>query len=146
MKKFLLILSIGLLTFNTVQSQDEKAALEKKAILAIMNQQQEDWSNRDLEGFMNGYWKSDSLKFYSSRGITYGWKNILENYKKRYPSKAHSGVLEFKINDISKIEEEAYFVMGEYHLSRELGDANGIFMIVFKKINGSWKIIADMSC
>jgi len=36
--------------------------------------------------------------------------------------------------------------MGEYHLTRNVGDANGVFMIIFKKINGEWKIIADTSC
>jgi hypothetical protein len=35
--------------------------------------------------------------------------------------------------------------MGEYFLSRKVGDANGIFMILFKKIDGEWKIIADTS-
>ena len=52
----------------------------------------------------------------------------------------------FKINDISKIKEEAYFVMGEYYLTRKVGNANGVFMIIFKKIDGEWKIIADTSC
>ena len=131
------------LTANYAQNETEKA--EKKAILAIMDAQQKDWSSGDLEGFMEGYWKSDSLKFYSSRGITYGWDKTLENYKKAYPSKAHTGTLEFKINDVSKIAGEAYFVMGEYHLTREVGDADGVFLIIFKKIDGQWKIIADMS-
>ena len=39
-----------------------------------------------------------------------------------------------------------YSVMGAYHLKREVGDANGVFLIIFKKIAGEWKIIADMSC
>jgi len=146
MNKLLLTILICILSSHSVLAQNEMEILEKEAIRAIITQQQEDWSNGDLEGFMDGYWKSDSLKFYSSRGITYGWNNTLENYIKGYPTKAHSGTLNFKINDISKIEEEAYFVMGEYKLSREIGDANGVFMIIFKKIDGVWKIIADMSC
>jgi hypothetical protein len=36
--------------------------------------------------------------------------------------------------------------MGTYFLSREVGDANGVFMVVFKKINDEWRIVADMSC
>jgi hypothetical protein len=111
-----------------------------------MDAQQEAWSSGDLEGFMEGYWKSDSLKFYGSGGITYGWQNTLDNYMKRYPGEAYSGTLKFKINDISKIAADAYFVMGEYYLTREVGDANGVFMIIFRKIDGEWKIIADMSC
>ena len=110
-----------------------------------MDAQQIAWSKHDLEGFMQGYWKSDSLKFYGSNGVTLGWEKTLANYKRGYPTPDHSGTLKFKINDISKINEGAYFVMGEYHLTRKVGDANGIFMIIFKKINGEWKIIADTS-
>ena len=119
---------------------------DKQAIKNIMAIQEKAWNKHDLEGFMQGYWKNDSLKFYGSRGITYGWQNTLNNYKKGYPTKAESGTLRFVINDISKIETESYWVMGEYHLTRPVGNANGIFMIIFKKINGEWKIVADMSC
>ncbi|MGG8497661.1 YybH family protein [Tenacibaculum sp. TC6] len=119
---------------------------EKQEILAVMKAQEKAWSNHDLEGFMQGYWKSDSLKFYGRNGITFGWQKTLDNYKKGYPTQEHSGTLNFTINDISKIENGAYFVMGEYHLARTIGDANGVFMIIFKRINGEWKIIADTSC
>ena len=111
-----------------------------------MNLQEKAWSANDLEGFMQGYWKNDSLKFYGSSGLTRGWQQILDNYKKRYPTKEHSGSLQFTINDVSKIDEGSYWVMGEYFLKRSVGDANGVFIIIFKKINGEWKIVADMSC
>ena len=31
---------------------------------------------------MEGYWKSESLKFYGANGVTYGWDNTLERYQK----------------------------------------------------------------
>ena len=119
---------------------------DKDAILSVMKIQEEAWSNNDLEGFMQGYWKSDSLKFYGRNGLTKGWQQTLDNYKKGYPTKEHSGTLTFKVNDISKIDDGSYWVMGEYFLKRSVGDANGVFLIIFKKINGAWKIVADMSC
>jgi len=119
---------------------------DKTAIITVMKSQEKAWSRHDLEGFMEGYWKSDSLKFYGSSGLTKGWEKTLANYKKGYPTKANSGTLNFKINDISRIDKSSYFVMGEYHLKREIGNANGVFMIIFKRINGEWKIIADTSC
>lgn len=119
---------------------------DKQAILAVMKAQEIAWSQNDLEGFMQGYIKSDSLKFYGKSGLTKGWQQTLDNYKKGYPTKEHSGTLTFKVNDISPIEEESYCVMGEYYLSRKVGDANGVFMIIFKKIDGQWKIVADISC
>lgn len=143
MKKILLLIIISLCiqcTTSTNETQD------KNAILSVMKAQEVAWSNNDLEGFMQGYWKSDSLKFYGASGLTKGWQQTLNNYKKGYPTKEHSGTLTFKINDISKIENNSYWVMGTYFLKRKVGDANGVFMIIFKKINGQWKIVADMSC
>ena len=138
-----------LLLFNCNNNQDQQKdtfETDKAEILDVLNTQEITWNNHDLEGFMQGYWKNDSLKFYGSRGLTYGWENTLNNYKKGYPTKAESGTLNFVINDISKIEGDNYWVMGEYHLNRKVGNADGVFIIIFKKINGEWKIIADMSC
>lgn len=140
MKKVLLL---TILTFLFVSCSKSNEQADKEAILSVLKSQEKAWTNHDLEGFMQGYWKSDSLKFYSSNGLTYGWEKTLSNYKKRYPTKDHTGILNFKVNDLSKIEDESYFVMGEYHLTRKLGDAHGIFMIIFKKIDGEWRIVAD---
>ena len=156
MKKYLFILGLALVTYNCisvradvgdvniVESTDYETA--KSGILKVMKDQEIAWNNGDLEGFMQGYWKSDSLKFYGSNGLTKGWQNTLDNYKRGYPSKAETGTLNFVINDISRIENNNFWVMGEYHLKREAGDADGVFIIIFKMINGEWKIVADMSC
>ncbi|WP_298900612.1 DUF4440 domain-containing protein [uncultured Psychroserpens sp.] len=154
MRKFIYaFLTILLLSCQTETKQVDVAThsedtnqADKAAIKAVMSAQEIAWNNHDLEGFMDGYWKSSSLKFYGSSGLTKGWDNTLANYKKGYPTPAESGTLRFVINDISKIENGNYWVMGEYHLTRPVGDANGVFMIIFKKIDGHWKIIADMSC
>ncbi|MBV1922916.1 MAG: nuclear transport factor 2 family protein [Flavobacteriaceae bacterium] len=143
MKK--LVLLFCLISLISCQAQTSEKE-DKEAILSVMSLQEEAWSNNDLEGFMKGYWKSDSLKFFGSSGLTNGWQQTLDNYKKGYPTKEHSGTLNFTIKDISKIDEGSYWVMGEYHLIRSVGDANGVFMIIFKKIDGEWKIVADMSC
>ena len=144
MKRHILILLISFLVFSC--SEQTNDADDKKIILSILETQEQAWNNYDIEGYMEGYWKSDSLKFYGANGLTYGWQQTLDNYNKRYPSKEHTGTLNFKINDISKINDGAYFVMGEYHLTRPVGNANGVFMIIFKKINSEWKIVADISC
>lgn len=82
---------------------------DKEAILAVMRLQEKAWSANDLEGFMDGYWKNDSLKFYGSSGLTKGWQQTLDNYKRGYPTKEHSGTLNFKINDISRIAKGSYW-------------------------------------
>lgn len=133
----------ALLLFVTFSSFSQT---DKEAILQVMQQQEKAWSQHDLEGFMQGYWKNDSLQFFGSRGITYGWDKTLENYKKGYPTAEDSGTLSFTIESMTQISEGSYYVMGRYHLSRAKGNAEGVFMIIFKKIDGAWKIVADMSC
>lgn len=141
MKKLLpLFLFISITTFAQNQSED------RKAILTVLKMQENAWNQNNLEGFMEGYIKSDSLKFYGSSGLTHGWQNTLEKYKKGYPTKEHTGNLSFTIDAITQIEEGSYYVMGQFHLVRNTGNANGVFLIIFRKIEGEWKIIADLSC
>ena|SRR5690606_6015089 len=143
------ILLMGCKSGNPMSSKGENPYTDiqaEQAIEKVLAAQTIAWNNHDLEGFMQGYWKNDSLKFYGSRGLTSSWKQTLENYRKSYPTKNESGTLKFVINDISKIENNSYWVMGEYHLARPMGNANGIFTIIFKFIDGQWKIVADMSC
>ncbi|MCK0192125.1 DUF4440 domain-containing protein [Arenibacter sp. F20364] len=116
------------------------------AIKNLMEIQEKAWSNYDLESFMGTYIKSDSLTFFSGSKVTTGWESTLKNYRERYPTREHTGTLEFTLHNISKISEDAYWVMGEYHLTRKMGNANGTFMVIVKRINGEWKIVADSSC
>ncbi|WP_372754218.1 DUF4440 domain-containing protein [Mariniflexile sp.] len=142
--KGIILLFCFIFTYNTFAQTSEKE--DKDAIQAVLKAQRIAWSKHDMEGYMEGYWKSDSLMFYGANGITQGWENTLIRYEKAYPTEAHTGKLSFKINDITKISDDAYFVLGEYHIKREVGNADGIFMLVFKRINGAWKIVADTSC
>lgn len=144
MKKYVSILAVILCCqIGFSQNSEEK---DKKQIQSVLKKQRLAWSKNNIEEFMEGYWKSDSLKFYGTNGVISGWENTLEYYEKGYPSEDHTGILSFKINDISRISDDAYFVLAEYHIKRNVGNATGIFMVVFKRIDGEWKIIADMSC
>ncbi len=142
MKKLFLL--FFLITTLNVISQTEAA--DKKAILSILTAQEKAWNQFDLEGYMQGYWKSDSLKFYGGKGLTTGWQKTLDNYKRGYPTKEYTGTLKFTVDAITKIEANSYHVMGQYHLARKVGDANGVFLIIFRKIDGEWRIVADISC
>ncbi|WP_445738313.1 YybH family protein [Mariniflexile sp.] len=143
MKKILFLICL-ISTFNSFSQTSEKE--DTDAIMAVLKAQRLAWSKNNIEEYMEGYWKSDSLKFYGSHGITNGWYNTLDRYQAAYPTEGHTGKLSFKINDITKISNNVYYVLGEYHIKREVGNADGIFMLVFKRIDGKWKIIVDTTC
>jgi ketosteroid isomerase-like protein len=136
MKKF--ILSILLLLSSYLGFSQDKQAITK-----LMNDQQIAWSKGDMEGFMQGYWKSDSLMFIGKRGPTYGWQQTLDNFKKSYPDKAAMGKLTFRIDKVELLGARDAFVMGAWSLAREKDTPGGYFTLWFRKINGEWKIICD---
>ena len=114
-------------------------------IREIMATQEAAWNKGDLEAFMEGYWKSDSLKFIGSKGLNYGWQKTLENYKRSYPDPAAMGKLTFSDVTVELISEDAAYVIGKWHLKRKAGDLSGYYTLLWKKIKGEWVIVADHS-
>ncbi|HMK25130.1 MAG TPA: DUF4440 domain-containing protein [Chitinophagaceae bacterium] len=121
------------------QSKDELS------IRKILDNQTAAWNRGDIDGFMNGYWESDSLMFIGKSGVTYGWSNTLKNYKKNYPDTAAMGKLAFTLIEVKKLSKEYYHVTGKWFLKRSIGDIGGHYTLLFRKINGRWVIISDHS-
>lgn len=116
---------------------------EENAIRQVMHNQQEAWNRADIEAFMEGYWKSDSLKFIGRNGITYGWQTTLDNYKKSYPTPEAMGKLTFSVLTLDILSETSAFMIGRWHLKRTNDEPGGHFTLLWRKINGKWVIIAD---
>jgi len=132
------------LTF-CMQAFAQKPA-DAAAIRQIMAGQVTAWNNGDLVKFMEGYHQSDSLQFIGGKSIVYGWKPTLERYQKNYPDAATRGTLRFDILKVDLLSKDAAFVIGKFYLTRpQAGDASGHFTLLWRKLNGQWKIVADHS-
>jgi len=134
-----MFLFISLLVCSSAYSQ----LRDEIAIRRVLDEQTKDWNSGDVKGFMQGYWKNDSLIFVGKSGVNWGWKQALENYKKRYPDTTAMGKLSFEIIVIRKLSPEYYYVVGKWMLTRSLGDLSGHYDLLFKRIHGVWLIVAD---
>ncbi len=139
--KYILITFILLLFSCTTEDNNYK--IDKQAITQVMKNQEKAWSNGDIDGFMEGYWKSDSLTFIGSKGPTYGWKQTLKNYKKGYKTKDEMGTLTFETIELTPIANNVYYMIGKYTLTRKEDTPTGYFSLLWKKINTKWVIISD---
>jgi ketosteroid isomerase-like protein len=115
------------------------------AIRQLLEKQTHAWNQGNVEEFMQGYWKSDSLVFVGKSGVTYGWNSTLKNYKRNYPDAAAMGELKFTLLSITKLSSDYYHVIGKWHLERSIGNLEGHFTLLFRKLKGQWYIIADHS-
>jgi len=118
---------------------------DETAIRKILASQTQAWNDGNLEAFMNGYWKSDSLMFVGKSGINYGWQTTLDNYRRGYPDRASMGILTFTLLQVQRLSPDYFFVVGKWHLKRTMGDLSGHYTLIWRKINGEWKIISDHS-
>ncbi|HRH34435.1 MAG TPA: nuclear transport factor 2 family protein [Catalimonadaceae bacterium] len=116
---------------------------KKKTILAVLHKQQDDWNRGDIDGYMSGYWKSDTLRMVTNRGVTYGFDKILTNYKKSYPDSAAMGKLDFDVINVELIGEMDAMVTGKWLLKIDKKFKGGFFTLLFRKIRNRWVIVAD---
>jgi beta-aspartyl-peptidase (threonine type) len=117
---------------------------EAQEIRVVLDRQVEAWNRRDLEGFMQGYWHSPELTFYSGGTVVSGWETTLERYRARYQGEGHEmGRLDFSDLKIELLGPAAAFVRGRFHLKMSKDEAGGLFTLTFRKFSDGWKIIHD---
>ena len=136
MKNLVLIVIIS---FSMVANGQNKDIWE---IQKVMKLQELSWNEGNIDQFMEGYWKSDSLMFIGKNGIKYGWQTTLDNYKNSYPDKAAMGELNFEILKLEVNGLSAY-MLGKWKLVREEDTPNGHFTLYWKKIEDKWIITID---
>ncbi|MDQ3190711.1 MAG: nuclear transport factor 2 family protein [Bacteroidota bacterium] len=139
MKNLLLLVLIAFSFTCLAQNNDQKQIDE------LLDSQKKAWNEGNINEYMDGYWKSDSLRFIGKNGITYGWEATLERYEKSYPDKSAMGKLNFDILSKEPLGKEHYLITGKWTITESTSDASGYFSLVMKKINKKWCIIYDHS-
>ncbi|HKO00184.1 MAG TPA: nuclear transport factor 2 family protein [Thermoanaerobaculia bacterium] len=120
---------------------------ERVAIRQVLDQQVAGWNRGDLEAYMQGYWNSPDLTFFSGANVTHGWQPTLDRYRKKYQGEGKEmGTLTFADVTIDVIANDTAFVRGAWHLAMKQGDSpHGLFTLLMKKTNDGWKIVHDHS-
>ena len=142
MQKYILKL-LFFLAINITYGQSILSESDKNEIISVLKQQENFWNSGDIDGFMQGYVKSDYLVFNGSSGPFYGWDSVKDRYLKTYPSKEKMGTLNFKIDNISLITSSVAQLIGQFFLSYPKSEVSGYFTLVLIKSKGEWLILSD---
>jgi ketosteroid isomerase-like protein len=121
------------------------AASVAAAVRALLATQQAAWNRGDLVGFMEGYWKSDSLTFYSGGDVNQGWQATFDRYVRRYRSEGREmGTLDFDLQEVTASDPDHALVYGAWRLKRSADAPHGLFTLVLRRIPGAgWRIVHD---
>ena len=122
------------------QNTDDKTT---QAIQAVLNAQRDAWNKGDIDGYMDGYDRSDNTVFISGDSVTHGWSTVLERYKKGYDTREKMGQLTFSDLDIKLLSQDTAVVIGRWLLKRTNDEPHGRFTLIFKNTKAGWRIIHD---
>ena len=85
----------------------------------VIQAQQAAWNRGDIEGFMDGYWRSEKTVFVSGDEVTRGWQKVLDRYKAKYSDHAKMGTLTFSEIEITPLSGDSAIALGRWKLNRE---------------------------
>lgn len=145
-----LMLSVGVMSVALGQVEWAGPSLHvedmPQEVAAVMEKQQYAWNHGDLEGFMQGYWRSDSLMFIGKSGVTQGHAATLSRYQAGYPDLETMGQLTFTNLKWLSIGSDHGWLLGEWKLERSNGEGSGgMYTLLWRRRGGSWVIVADHS-
>lgn len=123
------------------------AETQADSIRQVLAKQVEAWNQGDIEGFMERYQRSDTLRFASGGDVRMGWQATLDAYRKNYPDRATMGTLDFRDLDVRVLSPTSATAFGRWRLRREEGlpESGGLFTLLFEKSSADapWRIVHD---
>lgn len=123
---------------------DQRADFEE-GIKHVLVSQVEAWNHGKLDVFMQGYWHSPGLTFFSGATVTRGWEPTLLRYRQRYQAEGKEmGKLEFQDLNIDLLSRRSAVVTGKWQLTLSDGkQPHGLFTLIFKRLPDGWRIVHD---
>lgn len=130
------------LTFEVLPVAGADAA---SAVRELLEAQVAAWNRGDIEGFMEGYWRSEQMTFAGANGVTRGWQAVLERYRRGYPNRAAMGSLSFSNQEMTELAPDAVLVVGRWRLERAQDTPGGTFTLVARRLPSpaGWRIVHD---
>jgi beta-aspartyl-peptidase (threonine type) len=127
---------------ETRPGRSKSAAAE---IRALLEAQVAAWNAGKLEEFMDGYWRSPDLTFFSAGRKLSGWDATIERYRKTYQAEGKEmGKLAFSELDIQEMGPNAAVVRGRWELTMSDGKKpGGLYTLIFRRFKQGWKIVHD---
>lgn len=115
----------------------------RAAIQTVLREQVDAWNRGEVEAFMEGYARTDSLRFASGGTVHRGWDAALARYRRTYPDRAAMGTLAFRQLDIRVLASRTALVFGAWQLTRADDAPHGLFTLVLRRYPQGWRIVHD---
>ena len=129
-------------------------AVDRAAIIALLEAQQTSWNRGDLEGFLRGYEPSPDLLFTSGGKVRRGFAATRARYEARYlgsdpnettrvDSTNKMGRLALTVQDVRGLGRDGAVVLGQWRLTATPEAGEGVFSLALLRTRAGWRIVHD---
>ena len=139
----LLIAAVEIRPPVATPSPSPTQAQNQAAVLRILQLQQIAWNHGDIDGYMDGYWRSHDVVFVSGDAVTRGWQTVHDRYRSKYPDAETMGQLSFSEVEVRMFGYDGAFIFGRWQLDRASDRPHGRVTLVLRKTSGDWTIVHD---
>ena len=136
------VLLLGALIIGSA-GETRGAATAEAEIRAVMQAQVAAWNRGNIDGFMEGYARSNATEFVSGYKLTRGWQTVRDRYRNKYDSREKMGTLTFSQIEITQLSPDAALVLGRWQLARKGDQPHGLFTLLFRRTPAGWRIVHD---
>lgn len=137
-------------------------AVDRAAIIALLEAQQTSWNRGDLEGFLRGYEPSPDLLFTSGGKVWRGYAATRARYEARYAARYEArylgsdpnettrvdstnkmGQLALTVQDVRGLGRDGAVVLGQWRLTATPEAGEGVFSLALLRTRAGWRIVHD---
>lgn len=117
---------------------------DDRAVRAVIDAQRAAWNRGDLDGYMDGYARTDELVFTSGGKIRRGWQETFAKYRAKYGASPQTmGHLELEILGVQPLGADGAIVLGRWRLTDTPAAGQGVFSVAFARTSAGWRIVHD---
>lgn len=132
-------------TEEPIRADDPRAIQAHKEIQALIFGANERWNAHDIDGFMEGAWKSNDFLMVIDAQEIRGWAEALAAYKRGYSDPATMGTVVCDRLETQLITSEVALAVMRWTLVLKGGKVLGTSTMVVRKFADGWKVVSDHS-
>ena len=127
-----------------MRADDQTPPFDPNVVLGLLQEGAAAWSRGDLDTFVSVY-TADCL-FMTPDGLTRGRQQVLDRYRERYPNPEAMGQLHLEVIETRSAPPGGLAVAAKWSLTYpDRPVASGHTLVIFRRIDGVWQIVQDVS-
>jgi ketosteroid isomerase-like protein len=132
-------------TDEPIRADDPRAIQAHNEIQAVILGANERWNAHDIDGFMEGAWKSSDFVMVIDAQEIRGWAEALAAYKRGYSDPTMMGTVVCDRLETQLITQEVALAVMRWTLVLKGGKVLGTSTMVVRKFTDGWKVVSDHS-